>query len=170
MRSRRAARGNARPLNCTLSAMSQMYPDGWAQSYEDIIAFGRTPSHEEIEWALAYERDQLRPWARFPRDGDVYEAVEDCRVRYLTHWRAPFSGGGEGTIRRRTQVRVEVAKHETEPVYVRALALDAEELERELISEEERNDSRFDGITLTIRTHVLNVNFRLVHSRHVPSA
>ncbi len=53
---------------------------------------------------------------RFPRNGEVYEAIEDTPVRFLTHWRAPFTDGGEGVLPQGTRVRVVVFETDPEPI------------------------------------------------------
>ncbi len=70
-------------------------PAGWNKRLADLEPSdhgdGRPSiTGEEFEWAREYERRLLRPWARFPRDGEVYEALDDVAVSFLTHWRAPF--------------------------------------------------------------------------------
>ncbi len=55
----------------------------------------RTLSAEGIGWARALRKSLLRPWVRFPLHGEVYEAQSDVAVDFMTHWKAPFSEGGE---------------------------------------------------------------------------
>lgn len=76
------------------------FPPDWTKTLADLVAESKQTRSvigpPETGWARAYERSLLRPWARFPLDGDVYEALEDTPIKFLTHWRAPFTGGGEG--------------------------------------------------------------------------
>ena len=136
-------------------------PPGWNKTIEDLMAEKRTVSGDEIEWAREYERSQLRPWARFPRDGEVFEAQSDLRLDYITHWAAPFSGGGPCTIRKGTRVRVSVLAFDQEPVGVYAAPLDAA-LEKEIVPEEERGAAKYGGFSLFVKTAQLNKDFRLV--------
>lgn len=88
------------------------FPPGWNKTLSVLIAElteSRRPiGPPETEWARAYERSLLRPWARFPVDGEVYETLEDTPIKFLTHWRAPFTDGGEGILPKGTQVRVKI--------------------------------------------------------------
>ena len=43
------------------------------------MAEKRTIPAQEIEWARSLERDRLRPWARFPKDGEIFEALVRMR-------------------------------------------------------------------------------------------
>lgn len=136
-------------------------PPGWNRTIDDLMAEKRTVSGDEIEWAREYERSQLRPWARFPRDGEVFEAQGDLRLDYITHWAAPFSGGGPCTIRQGTRVRVSVPAFDAEPVGVYAAPLDAS-LEEQIVPEEDRKAGKYGGFSLFVRTAQLNKDFRQV--------
>ena len=119
-------------------------------------------SKEELEWAREYERRLLKPWARFPRHGDVYESLRDITVRYLTHWRAPFTGGGSGALPAGTRVRVEV--HFTdEPVAVAGVVQDPQ-VEALLVPADDRNAPKYGGYSLSLSTEQLNRDFRLLSS------
>ena len=137
-------------------------PAGWNKRVRDLIAERRSVSAQEFAWARTYERAQLRTWARFPRDGDVYEALADMAISYVTHWRAPFTGGDTGRLRGGTLVRVTVYPHEPEPVDVHAKPLDTERVEREIVSEADRRSAKYAGFSLAISTTELNTCFRLV--------
>ena len=80
------------------------FPPGWNTTLADLFADSkesRSPiGPTETEWARSYERSLLRSWARFPLDGDVYEAVEDTAVKFLTHWLAPFTDGAAALCRK----------------------------------------------------------------------
>jgi hypothetical protein len=142
------------------------FPPRWNKTLADLFADSkesRSPiGPPETEWARSYERSLLRSWARFPLDGDVYEAVEDTVVKFLTHWRAPFTGDGSGTLPKGTKVRVNVPDWMREPVGVYADPFDAERIERALVSEADRSNAKYGGFSLSISTAELNKCFRLV--------
>src|SRR5580704_10467501 len=102
----------------------------------------------------------LRPWARSPLDGDVYEALEDTPIKFLTHWRAPFTGGGEGTLPKGTRVRVKVYDWIRAPISVSADPVDAPQIEGLLVSEDDRKNAKYGGFSLSIPTSDLNKLFR----------
>jgi hypothetical protein len=81
---------------------SDYFRPDWTKTLANLVAESNETRSvvgpPETAWARAYERPLLRPWARSPLDGDVYEALEDTPIKFLTHWRAPFTGGGEGTL------------------------------------------------------------------------
>lgn len=136
-------------------------PPGWNKTLDDLMAEKRTVGGDEIEWAREYERAQLRSWVRFPRDGEVFEAQSDLRLDYITHWAAPFSGGGSCTISKGTRVRVAVPAFDPQPVGVYAAPLDAA-LEKEIVPEEERAAAKYGGFSLFVKTAQLNKDFRQV--------
>src|SRR5512140_2453159 len=98
----------------------QPRPREWRKTLDDLRAENRSLSGNEMEWARDYEREQLRSWARFPKDGELFEALHDIKITYLTHWRAPYTGGGEAVLPRGALVRVSVHTGDTEPIAVYA--------------------------------------------------
>ena len=96
------------------------FPDAWKKTVSELMAERRTITPQELEWARAYDRAQLRSWARFPRDAEIYEAIADTTINYVTYWQAPFTGGNTGRLRRGTRVRVTVYPHDPEPIDVQA--------------------------------------------------
>jgi hypothetical protein len=150
------------------------FPTGWNKTIADLCAESkgsRKPiGPPETEWARAYERSLLRPWARFPLDREVYEALADTPIRFLTHWRAPFTGGGEGVLPKGTRVRVKVVDWIREPIGVYAEPLDRPRIENLLVPEDERKDAKYDGFSLSIPTADLNKLFRLVSAEDTDSS
>jgi hypothetical protein len=142
------------------------FPPGWNKTLSDLFAESkdsrRPVGPPETEWARAYERSLLRPWARYPVDGEVYETLECAPVRFLTHWRAPFTGGGEGTLPKGTEVRVKIPDWIREPIGVYADPIDVPRIERLLVSEDDRTNAKYAGFSLSISTADLNKQFRLV--------
>lgn len=122
----------------------------------------RTISAEELEWARSYERDKLRTWARFPKDGEEFEANSEVEVDYVTHWQAPFTGGGKGKLLKGTRVRVSVSERHPEPIGVYAQPVEYLRLENELVPAAERSAPKYGGFSLSISVAQLNRDFHLV--------
>lgn len=145
------------------------FPQGWSKTIADLFAESkvsrRSVGPPETEWARAYERSCLRPWARFPLDGEVYEALEDTPIGFLTHWRAPFTGGSDGTLPKGTRVRANVVDWIREPISVYAQPLDVTRIEHLLVPEEDRKGAKYDGFSLSISTADLNRRFRLIERK-----
>lgn len=146
--------------------MPDDFPAGWHKTLTELLQEAqearRPVGPPETEWARSYERSLLRPWARFPLNGDTYEALEDTPVRYLTHWRAPFTDGGSGMLPKGTRVRVEVFDTMPEPIGVYAQPLDRDAIERLLVPETVRQTPKYGGFSLSISTADLNRRFRLI--------
>lgn len=137
-------------------------PHGWNKTLDDLMAEHRMVSGQELSWARAYEQEQLRAWARFPRDGEVHEAAMDCEVTFLTHWAAPYTGGGKAKLPAGARIRVAVLPGDPEPIAVAAEPLDDGSLERELVPEAERTSAKYGGFSLSVGVAELNRSFRLV--------
>jgi hypothetical protein len=144
----------------------ERFPIGWTKTVanlcDEVLKEHRNVPQEEFAWARAYERSLLKPWARFPQDGEVFEALGDTPVQFLTSWSAPFTGGGDGLLKRGSRVRVNVPKGESEPIGVYADPLDYKRLEDEMVPEHDRLAANYSGFYLSISTDLLNRAFRLV--------
>ena len=125
----------------------------------------RTIPSEELEWARSYERDQLRTWVRFPKDGEEFEAERDIDVNYVVHWQAPFTGGGVGRMDKGTRIRVSVGAQDPEPIGVYASPLDKRRLEERLVPESERSSPKYGGFNLFIPVGQLNKDFKRVGNK-----
>jgi hypothetical protein len=98
------------------------------------------------------------------RNGDVFEALEDTPVSFVTHWRAPFTGGGTGMIPKGTKVRVLVLNVAPAPATVYARPLEAEPVEHLLVPESDRKSTGYDGFSLCISTQDLGERFRRIEA------
>jgi hypothetical protein len=99
-----------------------------------------------------------------PRDGDLYECIEDISLRFLVHWRAPFTSDGAGTLPKGTTVRLMVSPRVVRPTTFRALPIDKEAIETLLVPFKERTDEKYGGISLTITAEDLSKSFRLLRA------
>jgi hypothetical protein len=147
-------------------------PEGWNKTIADLNAeyksgARRTPAGSpEIDWARDYERSLLPAGTRFPQVGDVYEALEDFEVHYLTSWRAAFTGGGKATLLRGDQIVVRYML--PRPIAVSADAVNYREVEARVVPESERKAPGYDGFSFTVKTAALNSKFRLVREGDGP--
>lgn len=144
-------------------------PAGWTLTvgalYDEASAGKRgNPSKQELDWAREYERSLLSPDCRFPRRGDIYEASIDLTVHYMTFWALPFTGGGEGILRKGTRLAIRQDPIEPEPLGAYAVPLDYAKVEAELIPANDREDPKYQGFELALDTADLNRNFTLVRA------
>lgn len=142
-------------------------PAGWNKTIADLFAEvkrGERPSvgSPEVDWAREYERSLIPSDMRFPRKGDVYEALEDMTVQYLTSWAAPYTGSGEGLLRKGDRVWVDTEPHDSRAISTYAVAVDYEALEQRLVSASDRKSPRYSGFYFSFGTVELNRKFRLV--------
>ena|SRR5277367_8480 len=94
------------------------------------------------------------------RDGDLYESLEDMPVDFVTHWAAPFTGGGKGTLPKGTTIRLVVIPRVTSPAGYYAHPLNKEEIELLLVPAEERSAPKYSGMSLVVLVEDLSKRFR----------
>src|SRR5215203_6896773 len=85
-------------------------PPGWNKTISELVAettsgLRKSVGPYEIEWARDYERSLLPADVRFPKEGDLYEALQDVQIDYLTSWAAPFTGSGKGILKKGERIR-----------------------------------------------------------------
>jgi hypothetical protein len=123
-------------------------------------------SNTEAEWAPENKGGQIPAGARFPRAGDIYEALEDISVCYRLVW-APPGGGGQGVLKKGEKVVVEPPT-DPRPVGVNALAVDYSAVADRMLPASDRNDPKYGGYYFWFKTAELNEKFRLVHEGSAP--
>jgi hypothetical protein len=145
-------------------------PPGWNKTIEDLsdeMQRGERKSigRPELDWARDYERSQIPEDMRFPRKGDVYEALDDTEVHYMTSWAAPFTGGGDGKLNKGERVIVDSEPIDPKPIGVYASALDYDAIERRIIPSSERSAPKYRGYYFSFKTVELNRKFKLVQEQ-----
>jgi hypothetical protein len=142
-------------------------PPGWNLTIADLMAemnAGKRKSLDgpEVEWAREYERSLIPVDTRFPRQGDVYEALHDAPVHFMTAWSAPFTGGGESVLKAGDKVLVDQMPHDPKAISVYAVALDYSAMETRVVPESERTSPKYAGFYFSLKTVDLNRDFKLV--------
>jgi hypothetical protein len=103
-----------------------------------------------------------------PSNDDLFQCLEDIPVSFVTHWRAPFTGGGRGTLPRGTKVRVIVAPNVSEPDAYYARPVGDGTVEALLVPVAERASAKYDGFSLVLPIADLATKFRQIGSADVP--
>lgn len=143
----------------------------WRKTINDLMAEMKAGkrsaiSGDELDLAREFERRQIPTGLRFPKEGDIYEALIDFNVNYMTSHHAPFSGGGHAVLPQGERIRVARVAHE-KPIGVCCDPLRYDELHSKIVSEEEREAPTYDGYYFSIDTVDLNKNFRLVAGQDI---
>ena len=141
-------------------------PPGWNKTVADLLAESKGGvfyAHPEMDWARDYERSLIPAGTRFPRKGDVYEALSDMPVKYATDWRAPYTGGGDAMLLAGDRLRVYVETRDPEPLGAFLAAVDRDVMEARIVPASDREDEKYAGFHFVLGTVELNRMFRLVH-------
>lgn len=137
-------------------------PAGWNKTLAGLQAQQRSATGDEIAWAREYEREQLRPRVRFPRDGDVYAARCEVPVDIVIYWRAPYSTSAKSVLPKGTRIRVSVIADDPEPLGVTAIPVDQAALGEQLVPQADRESANYDGYAISLTTVQLHADFELV--------
>lgn len=149
-------------------------PAGWNKTIADLTAeldagLRSSLGSPEWDWARDYQRSLLPSDTRFPNEGDIYEALDDLQVSYMTSFAAPFTGGGTATLPKGERVVVRYAPAGSRPVAVYADAVNYKALEPRIVPQADRvKGSKYAGYSFCIDTKDLNEKFRLVSTPEAP--
>lgn len=146
-------------------------PADWKKTIDDLFqemnAGLRTAiGQPEIDWAREYTRSLIPDGLRYPQEGDVYESLFDQPIRYLTLWHAPYSGGGESTIYAGELVWIDSGPVDEKPIGVYALPIHYDDMEKRMVSSEERSAPKYNRFCLSIDTMALLEKYKLVETGH----
>jgi hypothetical protein len=118
----------------------------------------------EMDWARQYERSLIPEHYRFPKLGDLYESKTDQKIKFLTSWAAPYSGGGEGILFKGERIWVDSHPDGVKPIGTFALPVNYRELETRMVSQSDRNAFKYGGFYFYISTVDLNEKFILLQT------
>jgi hypothetical protein len=143
-------------------------PTGWNKTVADLLEEARRGERgslgsPEVDWARDYERSRIPFGMRFPRKGDIYEAIKDMDVHYMTAWAAPYTGEGEGILQAGDRILVYQDPIYREPVVVYAKAIDCGRMEERMVPEAVRADPSYSEFYFCLKTVDLNNLFKLIH-------
>lgn len=144
-------------------------PEGWNRTIADLMAEVEAGSRQglgqpELDWARDYERSLIPENMRFPAKGDVYEALQDMEVEFMTAWAAPFTGGGKAEMKKGEKVRVDSEPSGPRPLGTYAVAVDYKKMEERMVPATDRNAPKYGGFYFYFNTIDLNTKFALVET------
>jgi hypothetical protein len=147
--------------------LNHVRPSDWKYKISDLVNDMQSGKRRfiepyEFEWAREYEQSLIPVDVRYPKKGDIYEALEDQTVGYLTSYKAPYTGGGDGTLLKCEQIWIWTAPAGEKPLAGSALPIEYEKMEERIIPKEERENLKYTGFQFVIPTVVLNSKFKLV--------
>lgn len=141
-------------------------PRGWNKTIDDLNAEMMRgerlgASGEEVDWAREYERSLLPADIVFPEEGEVWETIDDCDVKYGTLFAAPSSGGGNARLQRGERVRI-LQLPDGRPIMIAFSPLRYDELHTLIVPEEDRNCATYTGYHLWTKTVHFLAHFRRI--------
>lgn len=138
------------------------YPDGWNLTIRDVISRSSGATGQELEWARAYERDQLPPGTRYPVHDDVFEVIAPMRTTYLVQYDAPITTSGECELPVGMRLRIDNEVGVAQPLAVTATPIESPQFLEAIVPADVRSQPKFAGVRLSVSTRDLNAKCRLV--------
>lgn len=127
----------------------------------DEIKKGETVSRKAFKKAGKLSNALMPSGLFYPKGGEVFEAVQDVQISYLTHFMAPFTGGGKTKLLKGERIIVSKPNRK-KPLTYYCYPIKDEEIENRVIPVLERNDPTYNGFSLSIDTQSLNIDFKQI--------
>jgi len=127
----------------------------------DEVKKGKTVNGKPMENARKLSKAVLPIGLFYPKGGEVYEAIQDIQISYLTHFMAPFTGGDKAKLLKGERVIVSKS-NQAKPLGYYCYPINDNEIEHRIISDSDKNDPAYNGFSLSIDTKSLNSYFKQV--------
>jgi len=98
-------------------------------------------------------------WIVYPKGGEIYEAIDDVEVLYMTSWGAPFTGGGNVIFPKGETIKV-ATPNRPKPTSVYCEAVNYKKLHHLVVPEKDRSAPDYGGYYFAIETLTLNTKFK----------
>ncbi len=147
--------------------MNNPMPTGWNKTLADLFEEMRQGKRliitdQEGAWAREYEKSLLPRQTVFPREGEIWEAIDSCEVEFEVFFAAP-NGGPSGTARLPRGERVRIGPHtDSDALLVHFLPLRYQELQDTIVAPRVRANPRYSDYALYAKTAYFNQHFRRV--------
>jgi len=127
----------------------------------DEVKKGKTVSGKAIENARKLSKALMPTGLFYPKGGEVYEAIQDIQISYLTHFMAPFTGGDKAKLFKGERVIVS-KPNQSKPLGYYCYPINDDEIEHRIIPNSDKNDPAYNGFSLSIDTKSLNSDFKQI--------
>jgi len=97
----------------------------------------------------------------YPTGSEVFEALEDIEISFMTHFMAPFTGGDNALLLKGERIVVN-QPNRSKPTSYYCYPINDEQVENRIVSDSDRDDPRYNGYSLFISTKSLNTDFKQV--------
>jgi hypothetical protein len=97
----------------------------------------------------------------YPKGGEVFEAVQEVQISYLTHFMAPYTGGDKAKLLKGERVII-IKPNQDKPLGYYCYPINADEVEERIIPSSDKNDPAYNGFSLSIDTKSLNNDFKQI--------
>jgi len=117
----------------------------WNKSTDDI------DSQDFAQRSQDYERSLLPPDINFPRTGQIWEAVRDCEVNFITWPLMGIFAGGGARLRQGELVRI-LTLDDPKPIWVSFQPVRYHALHASIVPHDIRNRPGYQRYALSLRT------------------
>jgi O-acetyl-ADP-ribose deacetylase (regulator of RNase III) len=97
----------------------------------------------------------------YPTGGEVFEALADTEINYMTHFMAPYTGGAKAILLKGERVIVS-KPNRGKPISYYCDAINFIEVEKRIVPSLDRDEPAYNGYSLSIGTKSLNKDFRQI--------
>jgi O-acetyl-ADP-ribose deacetylase (regulator of RNase III) len=127
----------------------------------DEVKKRKTVSGKAMENARKLSKELMPAGFFYPKGGEVFEAVQNTQISYLTHFMAPYTGGDKAELLKGERVIISKPSQD-KPLGYYCYPIKADEVEDRIIPYSDKNDPAYNGFSLFIDTKSLNKDFKQI--------
>lgn len=127
----------------------------------DKVKKGKAVDGKAIERARKLSKALMPAGLIYPKGGEVFEAINDIQISYLTHFMAPYSGGGKAKLFKGERVFISNPGQD-KPLGYNCYPINAGEIEDRIIPLADKDAPAYNGFHLFVDTKTLNAGFKQI--------
>lgn len=127
----------------------------------DEVKKGKTVGGKAMENVRKLSKALMPTGLLYPKGGEVFEAVQDVQISYLTHFMAPYTGGDKAKLLKGERVIISKTNQD-KPLGYYCYPINADKVEERIIPSSDKNDPAYNGFSLSIDTKSLNEDFKQI--------
>lgn len=116
-------------------------------------------SEKELDKGIKLSKALMPTGLLYPKGGEVFGAIQDVQISYLTHFMAPYIGGDKAKLLKGERVIVS-KPNQDKPLGYYCYPINADEVEERIIPNSDKSDPAYNGFSLSIDTKILSSYFK----------
>lgn len=122
---------------------------------------GKSVSGKAMDKARKLSKALMPIGLFYPKGGEVFEAIQDSEISFLTHFMAAYTGGDKAILLKGERIIIS-KPNQNNPLSYYCYPIDSATIENRIIPFSDKDEPRYNGYSLSVDTKILNRNFKQI--------